>query len=191
MIVIFTVLNYPVTLLELLAVITSLTGVWLGTTGSRLTWPWWLIGSALYAVLFLQYDLIASAFLQFVFIAGAIWGWFGWGKAGAKPGRLSSKFRLIWFLTLILSWVLLAPTLARIGAAATWPDSFILLGSVIAQILMVREKFEAWPIWFVVNIVATVHYANQELWFTSILYIVFTAVAIVGWRKWVVKANSY
>jgi hypothetical protein len=39
--------------------------------------------------------------------------------------------------------------------------------------------------------VATVHYANQELWFTSILYIVFTAVAIVGWRKWVVKANSY
>ena len=191
MIVIFTVLNYPVTLLELLAVITSLTGVWLGTTGSRFTWPWWLIGSALYAVLFLQYDLIASAFLQLVFIAGAIWGWFGWGKTGVKPGRLSSKFRLIWFLTLILSWVLLAPTLARIGAAATWPDSFILLGSVIAQILMVREKFEAWPIWFVVNIVATVHYANQELWFTSILYIVFTAVAIVGWRKWVVKANSY
>ena len=90
-----------------------------------------------------------------------------------------------------MSWVLLAPTLARIGAAATWPDSFILLGSVIAQILMVREKFEAWPILFVVNIVATVHYANQELWFTSILYIVFTAVAIVGWRKWVVKANSY
>jgi nicotinamide mononucleotide transporter len=191
MIVIFTVLNYPVTLLELLAVITSLTGVWLGTTGSRFTWPWWLIGSALYAVLFLQYDLIASAFLQLVFIVGAIWGWFGWGKTGAKPGRLSSKFRLIWFLTLILSWVLLAPTLARIGAAATWPDSFILLGSVIAQILMVREKFEAWPIWFVVNIVATVHYANQELWFTSILYIVFTAVAIVGWRKWVIKANSY
>jgi nicotinamide mononucleotide transporter len=177
--------------LELLAVITSLTGVWLGTTGSRFTWPWWLIGSVLYAVLFLQYDLIASAFLQLVFIAGAIWGWFGWGKTGAKPGRLISKFRLIWFLTLILSWVLLAPTLARIGAAATWPDSFILLGSVIAQILMVREKFEAWPIWFVVNIVATVHYANQELWFTSILYIVFTAVAIVGWRKWVVKANSY
>jgi len=65
-----------------------------------------------------------------------------------------------------------------------------LLGSVIAQILMVREKFETWPIWFVVDFVATIHYARQGLWFTSILYIVFTIIALVGWRKWLTKATK-
>jgi nicotinamide mononucleotide transporter len=55
---------------------------------------------------------------------------------------------------------------------------------------MVREKFEAWPIWFVVNIVATIHYARQDLWFTSLLYVVFTFVALVGWRKWQSKAKN-
>jgi nicotinamide mononucleotide transporter len=190
MFILFTAWNYPVTILELSAVITSLVGVWLGTTGARFTWPWWVTGSTLYGFLFLQYDLIASAALQLVFVAGGIWGWFGWGKSGAKPESLKNKERVIWLLALVVSWILLAPALASIGAAGTWLDSFILLGSLIAQILMVREKFEAWPIWFVVNIVATIHYARQGLWFTSLLYVVFTIVALVGWRKWQIKAKN-
>ena len=102
---------------------------------------------------------------------------------------LNTKERVIWLLALVISWILLAPALASIGAAATWPDSFILLGSWIAQILMVRQKFEAWPIWFVVDFVATIHYARQDLWFTSLLYIVFTIIAVIGWRKWQSKAQ--
>jgi nicotinamide mononucleotide transporter len=190
MFILFTAWNYPVTILELAAVIASLIGVWLGTSGARFTWPWWVTSAILYGLLFLQYDLIASAALQLVFIAGGIWGWFGWGKSGAKPESLKNKERVIWLLALVVSWILLAPALASIGAAGTWLDSFILLGSLIAQILMVREKFEAWPIWFVVNIVATIHYARQDLWFTSLLYVVFTIIAVIGWRKWQSKAQN-
>jgi nicotinamide mononucleotide transporter len=190
MFILFTAWNYPVTILELAAVIASLIGVWLGTSGARFTWPWWVTSAILYGLLFLQYDLIASAALQLVFIAGGIWGWFGWGKSGAKPESLKNKERVIWLLALVVSWILLAPALASIGAAGTWLDSFILLGSLIAQILMVREKFETWPIWFVVNIVATIHYARQDLWFTSLLYVVFTIIAVIGWRKWQSKAQN-
>ena len=177
-------------ILEFFAFITSLTGVILGVLGPRITWPWWGVSSLLYAILFFQSQYYASAALQFIFIAGGIWGWFGWGKSGAKPGSLRNKERIIWLFALVVSWILLAPALASIGAAATWLDSFILLGSLTAQILMVREKFEAWPIWFVVNIVATIHYARQDLWFTSLLYVVFTFVALVGWRKWQSKAKN-
>ena len=190
MFILFTSWNYPVTILELAAVIASLIGVWLGTSGARLTWPWWVTSAILYGLLFIQYDLIASAALQLVFIAGGIWGWIGWGKSGAKPESLKNKERVIWLLALVVSWILLAPALASIGAAGTWLDSFILLGSLIAQILMVREKFEAWPIWVVVNIVATIHYAMQDLWFTSLLYVVFIIIALVGWRKWQSKAQN-
>ena len=189
MIVLFTAWNYQVTLLEIFAVIASLIGVWLGTTGTRITWPWWILSSSLYGILFFNFELYASAILQFVFIVAAIWGWFGWGKDGARPSKLIIKEKLIWFALSLTSWLILAPLLTQVGAAATWFDSFILVGSVVAQVLMVREKYEAWPIWVVVNAVATFHYARQELWFTSLLYLVFIFIAVVGWKKWLKKAN--
>lgn len=189
MFLVFTAWNYQVTLIELLAVITSLIGVWLGTTGARITWPWWIISSVLYAILFFQYKLYSSALLQIVFILAAIWGWFGWSSSGAKPGKLSSKNRVLLVIFSIIFWVVLAPMLAKIGAAATWLDSFILVGSIVAQILMVKEKYENWPLWVVIDFVGTIHYARQELWFTSILYFVFTIIAFIGWKKWVTKSN--
>ncbi len=188
MFVLFTAWNYQVTVLEIFAVIASLIGVWLGTTGTRITWPWWIVSSSLYGVLFFNFELYASAILQIVFIFAAIWGWFGWGKDGANPSKLQIREKLTWFVSSLIVWLILAPLLARIGAAATWFDSFILVGSVLAQVLMVKEKYEAWPIWVIVNLVATIHYARQELWFTSLLYSVFIFVAIVGWRKWLKKA---
>ncbi len=190
MIELFTIFDYPVTLLELLATIAALIGVWLGTTGKRITWPWWTLGSLLYAVLFWQYDLYASAAVQFVFIAAAIWGWFGWGSEGAQPSGLKNLQRVGTLIILLVAVFALAPWLESIGAAATWPDSFILVANVVAQVLMVREKFEAWPIWTLVNVVATVHYANQGLIFTAFLYAVFVAVALVGWKRWSERANS-
>ena len=189
MFIVFTAWNYQVTLIELLAVITSLIGVWLGTTGARITWPWWIISSVLYAILFFQYKLYSSALLQIVFILAAIWGWFGWSSSGAKPGKLSSKNRVLLVIFSIIFWVVLAPMLAKIGAAATWLDSFILVGSIVAQILMVKEKYENWPLWVVIDFAGTIHYARQELWFTSILYFVFTIIAFIGWKKWVTKSN--
>jgi len=49
---------------------------------------------------------------------------------------------------------------------------------------MVYEKYEAWPIWFAVDILATIQYAVLGYWFTSVLYLAFTLVAIVGWIRW-------
>jgi nicotinamide mononucleotide transporter len=139
MFTVFTVWGYEVSFLELISVITSLVGVVLGVFGVRVTWPWWVGSSLLYGFFFFQVDLIASALLQFIFIAAGIWGWYGWGPKGAIPAKLKNKEKFIWLALLLISWVVLAPALANIGAAATWPDSFVLVGSTIAQILMVLE----------------------------------------------------
>ena len=74
----FELWSYQVSYLEFTASIASFIGVGLGITGKRITWPWWAISSALYGLLFFQWNLIASALLQIVFIAAAIAGWFGW-----------------------------------------------------------------------------------------------------------------
>lgn len=182
--VLFTVLGYQVTLLELVAVLASATGVWLGTTGKRIMWPWYGISGVLYGWLFLNYDLYASASVQLVFIAAAIWGWFGWGPQGASSRDLSWTLRATILSAGTVTWILITPFLVSLGAAAARPDAFGLVFSVIAQVLMVLQFRENWIVWLVVNIVYVGLYWSQDLKFTSLLYVVFAAIALRGWINW-------
>lgn len=190
MFTIFTAWGYEVSALELSAVITSFTAVLLGARGVRMTWPWYLISASLYALFFYQVDLIASALLQFVFIAAAIWGWLGWKKSGVLPRYMNNKERLIWLSALITSWLITAPALENIGAAATLPDSFLLISSTLAQAAMVLQRNETWIAWIVIDIFGTYHYANQGYWFTAFLYGVFTIIAFFGLKRWKKLSSS-
>jgi nicotinamide mononucleotide transporter len=180
----FTAWGYEVSILEFTAAVASFIGVYLGTTGKRITWPWWVLSSGMYGVFFYQVDLFASAMLQIIFIAAAIYGWFGWAPTGAVPGTISSRNRIRIAVGTIVSVAFLSPLLANIGAAATWTDAFILIGSLVAQLLMIYEKYETWVLWLIVNAVATVQYLSLGYWFTALLYGVFAIVAILGWKRW-------
>jgi nicotinamide mononucleotide transporter len=180
----FTLWGYDVSYLEFVASIVSFIGVGLGITGKRITWPWYGLSGALYGIFFLQYDLYASAALQLVFITAAVFGWFGWSASGAKPSRLTNLHRLAIAGTILLLSLVIAPLLADIGAAAAYPDTLLLLGSMAAQVLMVLQKYETWVLWFLVNIGYVALYASQDLLFTTVLYVVFTVMAVVGWKAW-------
>ena len=188
--VIFTAWEYPVTLLELLSVIFSVIAIYLGILGTRWAWPCWILSSTLYGWLFLEFNLIASASLQLVFIAAAIFGWFGWGQSGAKPSLHSNRIRVLFLIFALLSWLIVHPWLQGLGAAATTIDTFILVGSVVAQVFMVQQKIEAWPIWIIVNVVATWHYSNQELYFTAVFYAGLVLMAIRGWQQWLKMSQN-
>ena len=184
MFTVFTAWGYEVSALELSAVITSFTAVLLGARGVRMTWPWYLVSASLYAIFFYQVDLIASALLQFVFIGAAIWGWLGWKKSGVLPRYMNNKERAIWLSALVASWLITAPALENIGAAATLPDSFLLVSSTLAQAVMVLQRNETWIAWIVIDIFGTYHYANQGYWFTALLYGAFTVIAFFGLKRW-------
>ena len=180
----FTAWGYEVSILEFIAAVTSFVGVYLGTTGKRITWPWWALSSALYGVFFYQVDLFASAVLQIVFIIAAVYGWKDWAPTGAVPGRVSTRNRGIIAIAVVFSVAALTPVLSGIGAAATWTDAFLLIGSLTAQIMMVYEKYESWIVWLIVDLAGTIQYALLGYWFTAVLYGMFTVIAVIGWKRW-------
>jgi nicotinamide mononucleotide transporter len=122
--------------------------------------------------------------LQIVFIGAAIYGWFGWAPTGAVPGTISTRNRLRIAIATVISVAFLSPVLADIGAAATWTDAFILIASLVAQLMMIYEKYETWVLWLIVNIVATIQYLSLGYWFTAVVYAIFAVVAIIGWKRW-------
>jgi nicotinamide mononucleotide transporter len=180
----FTAWGYEVSYLEFVASIASFIGVGLGITGKRITWPWWAISSLLYGIFFLQYKLYASAMLQIVFIAAAVIGWYGWGPHGAKPGPMKNSYRLATVVAICLATLALGPILKSIGAASTYVDAILFFGSLAAQILMVYEKYDSWPLWLIVDAGYVALYATQGLLFTTLLYVAFTVMAALGWSRW-------
>jgi nicotinamide mononucleotide transporter len=185
-----TVLDYDLSYLEFVAVIASFIGVALGITGQRITWPWWAASSVLYGILFVQWELYASAALQIVFIVAAILGWFGWEPTGAKPGAMKNSHRALIFAAIIVATLALAPVLKSMGAASTYADAILFFGSLSAQILMVYEKFETWVLWLIVDAGYVALYASQKLPFTTVLYAAFTLLAALGWSKWYAAHRS-
>jgi nicotinamide mononucleotide transporter len=182
--ILFNAWGYEVSTLELIASVTSFIGVWLGTTGKRITWPGWALSSALYGVFFYQIDYFASAVLQIVFIIAALYGWKDWAPTGAVAGNLTMRNRKYIAVGTLISVAILSPLLSNIGAAATWSDAFVLIGSLVAQLMMVYEKYESWVVWMVVDLVATIQYAVNGILFTALLYAMFTAIAVIGWKRW-------
>ena len=182
--ILFTAWGYGVSILEAVAAVVSFIGVWLGTTGKRITWPWWAISSVLYMLFFYQADLFASAAAQIVFIIAAFLGWRDWAPTGAQPGPLTNRNRALLALVTLVSVSLLTPLLTNLGAAATWQDAILFVGSLIAQVLMVYEKIESWVLWLVVDGAATYLYASLGYWFTALLYFAFTLIALIGWKRW-------
>lgn len=189
--VLFTVWGYQVTAIEFASVILAFIAIGLGIRGTRWTWPFYFLSSLLYGWLFVQFNLFASAAMQLIFMAAAVWGWFSWGREGVRaPSRLSPAMRVRGMAGVLVLWVLLAPLLKSIGGAATWGDAFMLVGSVAGQLLMVLQKVETWPAWIVVNTVGTVLYASQGLYFTSLFYAVLILMAVTGWRAWSSRAEA-
>lgn len=183
--VVFSAWDYHVTYLELTASVLALVAVGLATRGTRWAWPFYFLSAALYAWLFVEFDLLASALLQGIFVVAAVWGWFSWRSAGVTESKvLARNFRVVLVCSCIVAWLALTPVLNAVGAAATLLDAFVLVGSVIAQVLMVRGYVEAWPAWVVVNIVGTYHYATQQLYFTSLLYFILLLMGVWGWLEW-------
>ena len=183
--------EFIISILEAIAFITALIGVILGVLGPRTTWPWWATSSLLYAVIFYQSAYYASSVLQIVFITGGVLGWFGWGISGAKPRKSNSKERLIIFIVLGTVTISLWPILTNIGAASSTIEAFGFVGSVIAQLLMIWQRFEAWPLWLVVDLAYTYQYFKGQLYLTGFLYLIFSVIAIWGWVRWRKESKKF
>ena len=94
-----------------------------------------------------------------------------------------------WTKALAIAWPAVALFLGRFtDTDVPWWDAFPTAASILGQWLLGRKYVENWPVWIVVDVVAAALFAYKGLWLTTILYLVFVAMALVGWRGWLARA---
>jgi len=195
--VLFEVLGYQVSLIELIGTITGLICVWYSVRANVLTWPIGIINAAAFLILFYQVNLYSDMFLQVWFIIIGIYGWINWSKKDAKKtiSRLDkNQITLVLFLvtagTIFIGSYMshiheMLPQFFSQPAAYPYFDAFTTTASIIAVVLMAQKKIETWVLWISVDIVCIVLYILKGILFMSVEYFLFSMLATSGLITWI------
>ena len=187
----FTLWGSPVTWLEIAAFALSLAMVLCNMRVNPWGWPLAIASSTLYSLLFVGSKLYGEAGLQLFFIVMAMWGWWQWlrsaqGGAAPRPVRnLTWQQRGGAAVATLAAWPALALLLARTtDSDVPWMDALPTAASVTGTVLLARKWVDNWVVWLGVNLFSVGLFAYKGLWLTVLLYALFAAMSVIGWRAW-------
>jgi len=177
--------------IEVAATLLSLIYVWLSVKQKISLWLFGFLSAALFAVVFFQAKLYAVMTLQFYYLAVSVYGWINWKKAATDTGKempvknINSRELLI-FSLLTTGTFLLYYYILRTYTDSPLPliDSLTTALSITATWMLAKKIIEHWLIWIVVDVISVSLYLYKELYSTSLLFVVYTIMAVVGFIHW-------
>lgn len=192
----FQIWSYPISYVELIATIFGLTSVYFASKANKLTWGTGIVNEVFLFILYYQVQLYPDMFLQIYFLVVTLYGWNRWNKSTREnkisKTRLKPKIILISsiFLGTIVSGYffenihLYLSDYFKIQAAYPYADSFVMVSSILATVLLARKKIETWYLWIAIDVVCFILYINKGINFLAIEYLVFIGLALYGLFNW-------
>ncbi|MFE5487962.1 nicotinamide riboside transporter PnuC [Streptomyces sp. NPDC056527] len=187
----FTVLDTPVSWTEVLGFGSGALCVWLVARQHLANWPIGIANNLFFILLFSQAGLYADAGLQIVFITLAVYGWWTWTHGGGPgsetlPVRRTSRTEWTWLLTAGVVGTAALTLLLDRATDSTVPfwDALTTALSLMATYGQCRKRLESWWLWIAADIVYVPLYAYKELYLTSLLYVGFMTLCVLGLRSW-------
>lgn len=186
---VFSIGGTPVTIAELGGFILGVATVYLVARNNIWTFPVGIVQCAFFFVLFLDAKLFADMWLQVFFIVIQFVGWWAWLKAGPNRTKLTIRESPKWLLLPVLGAValfvyLMVPVLREAHGAYPGADATSTGLSVGAQFLMTWKYIENWFLWIAADLIYIPLYFAKDLYFTSILYVIFLGLCIMGFFHW-------
>lgn len=182
--------------LEWFVFITSFIYVILAAKENIWCWFFGLISVMAFFKVCVDYKLYSDAVLQVFYMIMSVYGWINWRKATKLDSNTSDatnklpittwklKNHLIAYVIGSILALFLGLFWAQFGAALPYIDAFTTSFSIIATLMVAWKLLENWLYWIVIDIVGVFVYFNRELYLFSLLFIIYTLIAILGYYNW-------
>ncbi|MEI7896480.1 MAG: nicotinamide riboside transporter PnuC [bacterium] len=184
------------TCLELTAVAFGLVCVWFMKKESLLAFPFGIVNVLIYVYIFYAARLYANAGINAFFFVMSVYGWYNWTRKDSNDDtiritRSSKQELLLNALAGIIFFFIIRLVLIRFTESSipSW-DAATTAVYIIAQWLLSRKKIENWILWISADTVMIGLCAWEGLYFSSFQYLVFTIIAILGFREWKTKLTG-
>jgi nicotinamide mononucleotide transporter len=179
-------------ILEIIAVIFGFLSVWYSKQENILVYPTGIVSTVIFVYLLWQWQLLGDMMINFYYASMSIYGWYVWTrKVDAEhfiPITVTSKKEHFWSLLIFLGTVLF--TFGIYEYFDKWNNWTAYVDTVTTGIffvgmwLMARKKLENWIYWIIGDVISVPLYFYKGLTFTSFQYLLFTIIAVYGYRTW-------
>lgn len=190
---------------EFLGLLFGLLAVWYLIRENILTWPAGILYVLVSFVVFWKIRLYGDLLLHVVFLVLNIYGWYYWIKGRGQDEEelpitnYSPAQNLLIFGVSCFGILLFGYFLQNINTI--WPDippaslpywdATTSMLSVTGIWLMSKKKIENWYYWFIVDVLACGIYFYKGVYFYSLLYGVYIAMAVAGYLTWKKSPNLH
>jgi len=192
----FQIMGYPISYVELIGTLFGIVSIYFATRANILTWPTGIVNELFLFILFFQVQLYADMFLQVYFFIVTIYGWYQWkskkNQVDISVVNLRSRIILIFSiisLTLVFGFLFsnihtYLPAYFKIKASFPFIDSFVMVLSIVATVLLAKKKIENWYLWICVDLICVFLYYKKAVYFLSLEYLIFLGLASYGFYHW-------
>lgn len=194
-------------ILEFTATFFGLLSVYFSIRKNILVYPTGIVSTALYVYILFKFGLLGDMLINFYYTVMSIYGWVLWAKSSedhvyVEVSRTTKREWLVCSLLFVISLILVTavyyykPLLdTQLSAEkvilgldhldwANWLDVFTTAIFLVGMWLMAKRRIENWIFWIVGDLICVPMMLHKGLGITSVQYLVFTVMAIIGYREW-------
>ena len=191
-------MNYEL-IIEIVAVVTGLLSVWFSKKINVLVFPIGIISVLLYVFIFIKNELYANAVINFIYFLISVFGWWNWKRTNDKSLKskgddelkvtfLNGKENIIVYSLFTITF--LSIVIFSNSVIATKLDYITSAAGLIAMMLTSLKKVENWIFYLFADIVLIPLCIYNGLYLTSLQYVAYTILAIMGLISWSKEARQ-
>ena len=178
-------------ILQIVGVTLGLLYLWLEYKANIWLWVVGMLMPCVHSILYFKSGLYADFAMQIYYITAGLYGlavWLAGRKRTEKPLKIAhTPLRLA--LPLVVIYGALHATMYFVLVRFTdstvpfW-DSMTTAMSMVAMWMLSRKYVEQWLVWLVVDAITVGLYLYKGIPLTAGLYMLYTALAFVGYLRW-------
>ena len=186
--------------LEIFAVAINILSVIYAKQNNIFVYPTGLIGTGIFVYILFNFSLLGDMIINGYFFIMSIYGWYYWSRKKDEVfinniSRLEKKEYIQLIFLALGSLLFIYFVYVQFDKWNSWTayvDNITTAIFFVAMWLMAKRKIESWIFWIIGDLITVPLYFYKGLTISSLQYIIFTVLAILGyisWKKILLKTN--
>ncbi len=184
--------------LEIVAFFFGIVSVVYAKQANILVYPTGLVATLIAVYLLFLAELMGDMMMNFYYSIMSIYGWWNWTRRQDERltvniSRTNQKDKIIGLVmfaaTVVVTYGVYFFSGVAIGAT-NYIDIFTSGLFFTAMFYMASKKLENWTLWIIADIITVPLYLYRGWGFLSLQYLIFTILAIQGYRTWKNQLSS-
>jgi nicotinamide mononucleotide transporter len=183
-------------IIEVIAVIFGIASVVYSKKVNILVYPTGLVSVIIYVYICFFAKLYADMGINVVYFIMSIYGWYIWSRKGVnkkvRPISMCSRKENILNIIMFIGFFFILIYVLKNFTDSDVPvwDSLTTAIFIVGMWLMAMKKVENWILWIIGDLISIPLYFHKGLVLTSVQFIVFLALAILGYLEWKKKYEA-